>query len=335
MKLDVLQNPPISLEDNAFLFSSSTQNIPPISQAIFKRNQKELERLSGYFGGESGGNFSFLSGAFLELFLSLYTCGHKVALALSNHQQAYDAYKLVKNFIPITPILPSVESGVIESLKGFEECDVFIIPLVNQDLLTLNDINKLREEREDAIFIVDISYGVRFALTPKLDCKMIFLCEGESLGFLRGNGVFLCHKEYTPYFPRTRYIDGFYTKMLEKIKAYSTPMQDRKEEFFALLDDEDISLFAPLTHSLCNTLALRFRGIKARNLLQSLQIDGVDAINGQECLFGFSTPSFILQEMGYTELTARELLSISFTDFDPSIPALLKRHYHQLKALEI
>ena len=173
MKLDVLQNP--NLEDNAFLLSSSTQNIPPISQNIFKRNQRELESLSEYFGGESGGNFSFLSGAFLELFLSLHTCGHKIALALSNHQQAYDAYKLIKNFIPITPILPSTQSGIIESIEEFNQCDVFIIPLVNQDLLTLNPIEKLMEQREDAIFIIDISYGVRFSLTPKLTSKTIFL----------------------------------------------------------------------------------------------------------------------------------------------------------------
>lgn len=334
MKLDILQNPPISLEDNAFLFSSNTQNIPPISQAIFKRNQKELERLSEYFGGESGGNFSFLSGAFLELLLSLHSHNHKIALALSNHQQCYEAYKLAKNLIPISPILPDVKSGVIESLEGFRDCDVFIIPLVNQDLLTLNDIDKLTQEREDAIFIVDISYGVRFALSPKLKDRMIFLLDGESLGFLRGNGVFLCHNEFLPYFPRPRYVDGLYKKMLEKVEGMK-PNEDKKEEFYSLLQDENISLFAPLSHSLCNTLALRFSGIKARNLLQSLQIEGIEAINGQECLFGFSSPSFLLQEMGYTELSSRELLSISFEDLNPDIPNILKRHYYQLKNLEI
>lgn len=334
MKLDILQNPPIGLEDNTFLFSSNTQNIPPISQAIFKRNQKELERLSEYFGGESGGNFSFLSGAFLELLLSLHSHNHKIALALSNHQQCYEAYKLAKALIPFSPILPDIKSGVIESLDRFRDCDVFIIPLVNQDLLTLNDIDRLTQEREDAIFIIDISYGVRFAFSPKLKAKTIFLLDGESLGFLRGNGVFLCHNEFLSYFPRPRYVDGLYKKMLEKVKGIE-PMEDKKEEFFSLLQDENISLFAPLSHSLCNTLALRFSGIKARNLLQSLQIEGIEAINGQECLFGFSSPSFLLQEMGYTELTSRELLSISFADFNPDIPNILKRHYYQLKNLEI
>ncbi|WP_300642963.1 hypothetical protein [uncultured Helicobacter sp.] len=333
MKLDVLQNP--NLEDNAFLLSSSTQNIPPISQNIFKRNQRELESLSEYFGGESGGNFSFLSGAFLELFLSLHTCGHKIALALSNHQQAYDAYKLIKNFIPITPILPSTQSGIIESIEEFNQCDVFIIPLVNQDLLTLNPIEKLMEQREDAIFIIDISYGVRFSLTPKLTSKTIFLCEAESFGFLRGNGVFLSYKEYLPYFPRTRYVDHLYVKLLERIKSCSTPLKDHKEEFFSLFQDSNISLFAPLSNSLTNTLALRFKGIKARNLLQNLVLEDIEAINGQECLFGFFSPSFVLQEMGYSELEARELLSVSFTHFDPKIAKILEKHYIQLKTLEI
>lgn len=333
MKLDVLQNP--ILEDNTFFLSSNTQNIPPISQSIFKRNQKELESLSEYFGGESGGNFSFLSGAFLELFLSLHTCGHKIALALSNHQQAYDAYKLIKNFIPITPILPSVQSGIIENLDELNECDVFIIPLVNQDLLTLNPIEELMKQREDAIFIVDISYGVRFGLTPKLTPKSIFLCEAESFGFLRGHGVFLSYKEYLPYFPRTRYVDHLYAKLLERIKSCSTPLIDKKEEFFSLFKDKNISLFAPLSNSLPNTLALRFRGIKARNLLQGLVLEDIEAINGQECLFGFFSPSFLLQAMGYSELEARELLSVSFLDFDPKIPIILEKHYIQLKTLEI
>lgn len=335
MKLDILQNPPISLEDNAFLLSLGTQNIPPISQSIFKRNQKELENLSAYFGGESGGNFSFLSGDFAQLFLSLHSHNHKIAFAISNHQQAYEAYKISKDTLCITPIIPNKQSGIIEDISAFKDCDVFIIPLVNQDLLTLNPIEKLMEQREDAIFIIDISYGVRFALTPRLRERVIFLCDGESLGFLRGNGVFLCHNSLTHYFPRTRYTDKLYAKMLEKIKLYSIPKEDKKEEFFSLFEDEDISLFAPLSHSLSNTMALRFKGIKARSLLQSLLLEDIEAINGQECLFGFFSPSFVLQEMGYTELEARELLSISFESFESKIPTILKKHYHQLKTLEI
>lgn len=335
MKLDVLQNPPISLEDNAFLFSSNTQNIPPVSQNIFKRNQKELENLSAYFGGESGGNFSFLSGDFAQLFLSLHSHNHKIAFAISNHQQAYEAYKLCRDLIPLTPITPSIQNGVIEDIQDLKDCDVFIIPLVNQDLLTLNPIEKLIKQREDAIFIIDISYGVRFSLTPKLRENSIFLCDAETLGFLRGNGVFLCSPSLTHLFPRTRYVDNLYAKILEKIKIYSSTIIDKKEEFFSLFEDENISLFAPLSFSLCNTLALRFKGIKARNLLQSLLIEEIEAINGQECLFGFFSPSFVLQEMGYSELEARELLSISFTHFNPKIPAILKKHYFQLKTLEI
>lgn len=335
MKLDVLQNPKITLEDNAFFFSHLTQNIPPISQAIFKRNQKELETLSQYFDGESGGGFSFLSGAFSELLLSLHAHNHKIALALSNHQQAYESYQLLKSIIPITPILPQIESGIIDSLNGFENNDVFIIPHINQDLLTINPIKKLINQREDALFIIDISYAVRFGLKPKMRKNTIFLCDSESLGLLRGYGVFLSSVSHTHYFPRTRHIDQLYSNILEKIQSYSTPIEDQKEEFFSLLKNPDISLFAPLSHSLCNTLALRFKGIKARNLLQSLQIEGIDAINGQECLFGFSKPSFLLQEMGYTELSARELLSISFVEFNPRIPQILSQHYNQLKILEI
>lgn len=335
MKLDILQNPNITLKDNAFFFSLPTQNIPPASQTIFKHNQKELEALSEYFGGESGGNFSFLSGAFSELLLSLHTHKHNIALALSNHQQAYQSYHLLKSIIPITPILPTQESGIIENLNRFNSCDTFIIPYINQDLLTINPIQKLIKQREDALFIIDISYAVRFGLKPKIEKNTIFLCDCESLGFLRGHGVFLSSLSHTHYFSPTRYTHQLYGTLLQKIKSYCTPKEDKKEEFFSLLNHKDISLFAPLTHSLCNTLALRLKGVKARNLLQSLQIEGINVINGQECLFGFSRPSFLLQEMGYTELISRELLSISFTDFDPKIPSILAHHYNQLRTLEI
>lgn len=335
MKLDVLQNPTLCLEDNTFFFSADTQNIPPISQNIFKHNQKDLETLSEYFGGESGGNFSFLSGDFVQLFLSLDICNYKIAFALSNHQQAYQSYKMLKSKINIKSIVPNLESGIIENLVGFEECNVFIIPYVNQDLLTINPIEKLMDQRRDALFIIDISYGVRFAHRLKMRENSIFLCDGETLGFLRGNGVFLSPQSLTSLFPRTRYIDKFYENFLKKIKFFSNPLDDKKEEFFSLLEDKNISLFAPLTNSLPNTLALRFQGIKARNLLQSLQIEEIQAINGQECLFGFFTPSFVLQEMGYSQLEARELLSVSFTHFSPQVPKILSKHYKQLKTLEI
>lgn len=340
MHLDLLQNPPLT-DINLCLLNRKTQNIPPISQAIFKQNQQEIRTLSAYFGGEDGGNFSFSSGDFLELFIKLRD--YKIAFAISNHQQAYQAYKLAKDLCHFYPIAPQRDTGIITDLPT---CDVYMIPYINQDLLTYNPIAKLQNEiltkNPNALMIIDISYAL--ARGETLDFKLcpqsIFLCDGESLGFLRGYGVFLTSSKNCSLFPPTRYIDGFYTAFLSEIKKResSPKIQDQKEQVFEYLKQklkEDVDLFAPLDSAMPNTLALRLKNIKARNLLQSLFLDQIFGINGQECLFGFSSPSFVLQEMGYIQDQARELLSLSFDAIPTHILDTLILHYQNLRNLEI
>lgn len=339
-KLDILQNPTLNQEFNHCLLNQKTQNLPPILQEGFKKNQNDLRELSGYFGGESGGNFGFSSGAFIELFSCFQS--FKIAFALSNHQQAYQAYQSTFNLFDFKPILPNVHNKIIEDLQDFKDCEVFIIPYINQDILTINPIEQLYKQilsfNPNALLIVDISYALRFGEKPQLQKNMIFLCDGESLGFLRGYGIYLCHSHLTHLFPPIRYIDGFYSAFLQAIITYSTPPKDYKLKVYQLLQsllNHHISLFAPLSSCFTNSLPLRFQNIKARLLLQSLYLDKIDAINGQACLFGFNSPSFVLKEMGYSDLESRELLSISFEGFDLQIFEALAKHYLQIQALEV
>ncbi|WP_051420500.1 hypothetical protein [Helicobacter pametensis] len=340
MYLDLLANPPLIASNHTQLLSRRSQNLPPISQDLFKKNQRELCALGEYFGLQGGENFSFLSGDFVELFVHLRD--KKIGFAISNHQQAYQAYKLTQNLCDFTPIIPDQESGIISALP---DCDVYILPLINQDLLTLNPISQLKanilNKNPNAIFVIDISYAVargeKLGFDPCL--QTILLCDGESLGFLRGYGIYLTTDQHFSLFPPTRYIDGLYSAILEEIQRRATPnKQDYKDQVFELLQKElgdDMMLFAPLTSSLPNTLALRLRHIKARSLLQSLFLEEIFAINGQECLFGFASPSFVLQEMGYTQDQARELLSLSFDEFSPHVFKTLASHYKNLRILEI
>lgn len=241
------------------------------------------------------------------------------------------------------PILPALDQGIILEVP---HCDVYLLPYINQDLLTCNPIATIKEQalaqNPQSLFIIDVSYalarGERLDFT--IDSQTMFLCDGESLGFLRGSGVFLGFEKHISLFPPTRYINGFYASLLQEIlRLQNIPQkEDKKEAFFhalqlILLDDVD--LFAPLTSSFRNTLPLRLKGIKARNLLQSLFLEKIFAINGQDCLFGFQSPSFVLQAMGYTELISRELLSLSFEDFDASVVQKLALHYQNIKKLEI
>lgn len=341
MYLDTLQNPEIKSELNACFFSQRTQNLPPISRASFAKNENDLKALSAYFGGESGGNFGFLSGTFIELFLRLRNL--KIGFALSNHQQAYQAYKLCKDICHFVPILPTLDEGIILKIP---HCDVYLLPYINQDLLTCNPIAMLKEQalaqNPQSLFIIDVSYALARGerLDFAIDDQTIFLCDGESLGFLRGSGVFLGLEKHASLFSPTRYINEFYANFLQEVsRLQNTPQkEDKKEVFFRSLQlilSDDVSLFAPMTSLFRNTLPLRLKGIKARNLLQSLFLEKIFAINGQDCLFGFQSPSFVLQEMGYTELESRELLSLSFDDFDSSVVQRLALHYQNIKKLEI
>lgn len=341
MHLDLLQNPALKPDLNQCFFSQRTQNLPPISQARFAQNQNDLRALSAYFGGESGGNFGFLSGAFIELFLHLGDV--KIGFALSNHQQAYQAYKLSKNICHFVPILPDFNQGVILDVPP---CDVYILPYINQDLLTRNPIATLKKQilscNPKSLLIIDVSYALARGeqLDFGIDSQTIFLCDGESLGFLRGYGVFLGLEKHACFFSPTRYVNGFYASFLQEIqRLQSMPKkEDQKELFFHSLQSilsDDVSLFAPLISCSPNTLPLRLRGIKARNLLQSLFLEEIFAINGQDCLFGFQSPSFVLQEMGYTELDSRELLSLSFDGFDSNVVEKIAHHYQNIKKLEI
>lgn len=123
-----------------------------------------------------------------------------------------------------------------------------------------------------------------------------------------------------------------------RLKAYLLPLRLKilKCNFFESLKaklQDNIGLFAPLHLSAPNTLALRLKHIKAREIIQALQIEGIYAINGLDCLYGNAKPSFVLQSMGYEEAQCRELISISYVDLKDieSIATSIANAYLQLR----
>ena len=60
-KLDILQNPPLNPNLNECLLKQKTQNLSPILQEGFKKNQQAIHEINAYFNAECGGNFNFLS----------------------------------------------------------------------------------------------------------------------------------------------------------------------------------------------------------------------------------------------------------------------------------
>lgn len=347
--LDRLQNPPLNRELNQHLIDAKTANhqsiLPIQSQEIFKEEVALRELLGAKFLRP----FSFNLESFYFLLTNL--CHHyKVALALSSHNMLYCAYwELPLQYREnIFPLLPDFTSGKIsqDSINAALDwgADCFIVPILNEDILTRNEIESLPQ---NVIKVVDISYAV--ALNLPLPQADIMLLNGENLGIMRPFGI-LASNEFYGISNVYLEIQNLYSTFAQAIALKKTSVNpserfqsDLAQPFFdalcAILDKAGFNdccyAFYPTPK---NTLSLGLKRIKARNLIQSLLFDGIGVINGQECLFGFARPSFVLREMGYTQEQSRELLSLSFLDISPSlIPQIAQKiaqRYMQLRSLE-
>ena len=118
-------------------------------------------------------------------------------------------------------------------------------------------------------------------------------------------------------------------------------LQNIKTQFLNRLKEllqEDLDFFVNPEYTHKNTLHLRLKGIKARELIRSLALEDVVISNGERCSLGLSQPSRVIQEMGFSEAESRESLSLSFEDeFNEEeiteISKKIAKKYRQIKAL--
>lgn len=316
-RLDFLPNPPLERDIVARFLEVSHPNPSPMDPKNRSFYDASARALGTRFGAQEARSFDYTSGSFLELCLYFSLQGRRIALASSLHHNATATAPLLERLgYPCHWLIPAKESGIIE-LQAIEEarqagCDLFILPLVNEDILTQNPVESY--PLGDSLVILEASYPLALGL-PLPDIHAHWLINGEILGLWRGMGAILSPEPLPTPEPLLRpELFNALTLAIERRESLAKKV-DQKGRFFALLQDhlgEDVSLFAPLPSLLPNTLPLRLRDIRARSLLQSLLLDNISALNGQACLFGFFKPSAILQSMGYEEEEARELLSLSF-----------------------
>lgn len=334
MRLDFLHNYPCNQKENIFL---GTIDYPNPSIFIPKENIKT--KVESVFNADFSTSFGCDFWGFLGI-LNFFS-HFKIAYCIANHQQLVTGAK----YLGLYELKLCKNTGMLDfsSLKEAvaNKCRVFVIPSINQDIFSINDIENifefLKQKLEDFVLIVDISLSVSLGMRPKIwDERIVFLLNGEALGLSRNNGILLSKKSFDIPFVLAQ--SGLYESFMralenqEKIKLFD------KKRFFALLKEElkeDIGLFVALKYGAPNTLALRFFGIKARLMLQDLFIKGVYGVNGQECLFGLFQPSYVLQAMGYTQTQSRELLSVSIKDLsnEDFIIQALCSSYKQIKML--
>lgn len=347
--LDRLQNPPLNMELNQDLICVKSINYQSITPTQSQKIHSENIALCDVLGTKIARPFSFSLESFYFLLDNLCRY-YKVALALSSHNMLYAAYLQSPHKEEIFPLLPDFNSGNItqDSIDRALDCgvDCFIIPLLNEDILTLNNIESLPS---NVLKVVDISYT--FALNLPLPKADIMLLNGENLGIMRPFGI-LASNAQDFYGISNVYLEiqNLYVTFKEAIalreKAHTSTGKFQVNLAQMFFDILQVNLEKLGFNDCCytfyqtpeNTLPLGLKEIKARNLIQSLLFDGISLINGQECLFGFSRPSFVLRQMGYTEEQSRELLSLSFLDITPSlIPQIAQKiamKYAQLRILE-
>lgn len=348
MRLDFLQNHPLNKEINDVLINLNYPNPSPINPKDYELINQDRIKLADYFNTNMIFNFNNLASSWCEFLLKLSRY-YKIAYSISNHQQSYQAQKILttKPFY----LIPDKNSGIIEKQSLEIALDLgancFIIPFVNQDILTLNKIEEikffLKQSLKDFLLICDISYFINFSKLNNdlLDKNTIFILDGSSIGLIQGYGVMITKDfEKQDIFSNDLKNPKLFEAILKALKTIKIPKNNTQNEFYNILKEffkEDLNTFAPLENTFFNSLPLCFKGIKARHLLQALLIQKIHAINGQECLFGLAKPSFVLQEMGYSEARSRELLSISYHHIDDmeKTAKILTQTYKQIKALEL
>ncbi|CAM2895837.1 nitrogen fixation protein NifS [Helicobacter burdigaliensis] len=331
--LDYLQNPPTNWE---FMGLIGGEFVRPklLNPNVKMQIRAENEELCKELNMKIAKPFSFSVESFYFLLKKLVK-KYKVALALSSHRFLYEAYLLLEEKDKIIPLIPSYEKGEIciqEALTLGAEC--FVLPCINEDILTSN--LHLQEALKDKICIWDISYALALSL-PLPKGASAYLINGESMGLLYPFGI-LAHScaDFGDFNELYLEIFGLYRAFLESIKKHTPLKQDYAPDFFNALKDilQDSLVLSFKTPK--NTLAIRLKDNKARNLIQALMLEDISCINGQECLFGFMQPSFVLRLMGFDTEEAREFLSLSFCkEFDiQSVAKKIAFKYKQFQAMQ-
>ncbi|TLD96894.1 cysteine desulfurase [Helicobacter jaachi] len=379
--LDYLANVPLNADANALLYETY-QNPNTLNSAFNEMFMQDSKALAQLFYKTHTQSFDYSSGDFLALFSVLYAHNYHICLAPSLHQQSFYAGELFSTLFPKgISSLSITKEGIIESVDSIIAANApksadtpknlaktmdnptklaFFLPIINQDILSINPIKELvahiLNAYPHALIFIDISLFLSAfddvtLLKDFSHAQVLFLCNAEYIGLMRPSGFIVSdfnalletHKQALQAFFDTRLLRPRLFKAAHKAlqDRFATQNQpDSKAEFFDALKKrlkDNISLFVPLEITAPNALALRFKGIKARLLVQALSVEGYATINGQDCLFGNAKPSFVLRAMGYDDASTRELISLSYTHLDSieSTAHTLSNAYEQLRQFHI
>ncbi len=123
-----------------------------------------------------------------------------------------------------------------------------------------------------------------------------------------------------------------------KLQHFNYELKNKFLEKLTYLFEDDIYFFVPPELTLDYALHFGLKGIRARELIQTLALSKIFITNGEGCSLGLSRPSKIIQEMGYSEDESKQAISLSFSDeiHDDEIQNVveeMRKKYQQIKLL--
>lgn len=328
-RLDYFANFPINKKAQ-MLLSQDFPNANPFSLQDSQSQKNAKQQIAKLLHSEKVEFFHCTQEGFLALFFNL-GC-ENIAILPSFSHQAYKAYQatasICQSHSAIEPIL--LEFAEIASSQALhaKARKILFIPAINEDILSYNNLDaalSFLESCEDSLLFVEISsllQNADFKSVEKLRHeRVLFVLDFGRLGLSKGHGL-IAHS-YEGFSLQTPTPNAFFDASLlclqdladnKTLKEYCAHRQNAFlfQTLQESLKDFKPDVFVPLDSCPNNALALRLFGIKAGVLAQSLLIEKIFVVNGQDCMLGNFMPSYVLESMGYEESQRRELLSISF-----------------------
>lgn len=262
----------------------------------------------------------------LELFLKE---GKKIAISVKESLQLTLAKDENIVFIQANADASFDEDSLASAI---ECCDVFFISHLDADIFTKNDLSALKKRLGEKLLISNITHSkafLKYIDIAYIDVRVL-------TGFT--NSALFLHNDFFQE-QRLSEIDMIALDAVCTHKYSEEDFSAQKELFFTTLKHhlgENVFTFFDYKDTFKQSLHIGLKGIKARDLMRTLAMQGLYVTNGQGCSLGYSQPSFVLRALGFDEMTARGSLSLSFhkhysTEEIKNICLMLTKAYKRVK----
>lgn len=226
-----------------------------------------------------------------------------------------------------------------KSIKRAREsgAELFFCSLVDEDTFFIEDTKLFSEYFDTNKCIFDISNAINHVKIPEFFAAIAW---GHKLASFKKSGLALYNES------KSLLLDNIDLIAYEHFfRAFNQNISTSKKELITSFIDgllqnlgSDVYFYVEPKKCLGNSVCVGFRGVRARDFIRALAIEGIYVTNGELCSLALSKPSRILQSLGYAEEEARNAISFSFgNDIEANdisfLVSKLSFKYKQIKAI--